>query len=169
MFTVTAHLVFLAKFAEKRQRNGFEAVHRGNLPAISWARKIFAKAMIRFREGMRAVIGMPEESMEMALLSLMEELKVKFQVILSVEREARSIMTSSLMGGLSFFDEGNKLRFSHLHLTGVVQFPSIDQKFLAESNATAKINAQMIQLTNDLVVYDRTKDAVRGSRLFHDL
>ncbi len=120
----------------------------------------FAKSMIRFREGMIAVTGMPEESMEMALLSLMEELKVKFQVTLS-EREAHTIMLTSLMGGLSFFDQGNKL-LSQLHLTGVVQFPSLDQKFLAESNATARINAQMIQFSNDLIVYDRTKDRVGG-------
>jgi len=120
----------------------------------------FAKSMIRFREGMIAVTGMPEESMEMALLSLIEELKVKFQVTLS-EREANTIMLSSLLGGLSFFDQGNKL-LSQLHLTGVVQFPSLDQKFLAESNATARINAQMIQFTNDLILYDRTKERAGG-------
>ena len=36
----------------------------------------------------------------------------------------------------------------------------MDQKFLAESNATARINAQMIQFSNDLIVYDRTKERV---------
>ena len=65
------------------------------------------------------------------------------------------------MGGLSFFDQGNNLLPSCTYL-GVVQFPSLDQKFLAESNATARINAQMIQFSNDLIVYDRTKDRVGG-------
>ena len=104
----------------------------------------FAKAMIRLREGMIAVMEMPEQTTEIALLSLAEELKVKFQVVLS-EREALTVLNVSRMGGHSFFDLGNKI-LSQLHLTGVVQFPSMDQKFLAESNATARI-----QFGNDCV------------------
>ncbi|MDA7823167.1 HDIG domain-containing protein [Opitutales bacterium] len=118
----------------------------------------FAKAMIRLREGMIAVMEMPEQTTEIALLSLAEELKVKFQVVLS-EREALTVLNVSRMGGHSFFDLGNKI-LSQLHLTGVVQFPSMDQKFLAESNASARINSQMIAFTNELVVFDRARDNI---------
>ena len=41
-----------------------------------------------------------------------------------------------------------------LHLTGVVKFPSIDQKFLSESNATSMINNSMLNLANRLIVIE---------------
>ena len=116
----------------------------------------FAKAMVRLREGMLAVVEMPEESQTLALQSLMDELKVKFQVILT-DQEARTLLNTVTMDGEDFFSQGNKL-LSQLHLTGVVKFPSLDQKFLAESNATAKIKAQMIDFSNRLVLYDRDKN-----------
>ena len=115
----------------------------------------FAKAMVRLREGIVSVLEMPEVSRDIALQSLAEELKVKFQVVLS-GGESRAILLSSTMQGYPFFDLGNKL-LSQLHLTGVVKFPSMDQKFLAESNATSRINTQMISFTNELVIYDRSK------------
>ena len=116
----------------------------------------FAKAMVRLREGMLAVVEMPEESQMLALQSLMDELKVKFQVILT-DQEARTLLNTVTMDGEDFFSQGNKL-LSQLHLTGVVKFPSLDQKFLAESNATAKIKAQMIDFSNRLVLFDRDKN-----------
>ena len=116
----------------------------------------FAKAMVRLREGMLAVVEMPEESQMLALQSLMDELKVKFQVILT-DQEALTLLNIIMMNGEDFFSQGNKL-LSQLHLTGVVKFPSVDQKFLAESNATARIKAQMIDFSNRLVLYDREKN-----------
>ena len=116
----------------------------------------FAKAMVRLREGMLAVVEMPEESQMLALQSLMDELKVKFQVILT-DQEARTLLNTVNMDGEDFFSQGNKL-LSQLHLTGVVKFPSLDQKFLAESNATARIKAQMIDFSNRLVLFDRDKN-----------
>ena len=116
----------------------------------------FAKAMVRLREGMLAVVEMPEESQNLALQSLMDELKVKFQVILT-DQEALTLLNIIMMNGEDFFSQGNKL-LSQLHLTGVVKFPSVDQKFLAESNATARIKAQMIDFSNRLVLYDREKN-----------
>ncbi len=112
----------------------------------------FAKAMVRLREGMLAVAEMSEDSKALALQSLAEELKIKFQVVLS-EQEAIALLSTSLMHGEGFFNLGNKL-LSQLHLTGVVKFPSVDQKFLSESNASARINSQMIEFANSLVVYD---------------
>jgi putative nucleotidyltransferase with HDIG domain len=112
----------------------------------------FAKAMVRLQEGILAVVEMSGESRNLAIQSLIEELKVKFQIALD-ESEARSILQATTMGGESFFILGNKL-LSQLHLNGVVKFPSVDQKFLAESNATARIKSQMIEFSNKLVIYD---------------
>jgi len=112
----------------------------------------FAKAMVRLQEGILAVVEMSGESRNLAIQSLIEELKVKFQIALD-ESEARSILQATMMGGESFFILGNKL-LSQLHLNGVVKFPSVDQKFLAESNATARIKSQMIEFSNKLVIYD---------------
>ena len=115
----------------------------------------FAKAMVRLREGMSAVLEMPPETRDLSLLSLTEELKVKFQILLS-ERESRSILLVCQMGGHSFFNLGNKI-LSELHLNGVVQFPSIDQKFIAEANATNRVKAEMILFTNELFLLERGK------------
>ena len=61
----------------------------------------FAKAMVRLREGMVAVVEMSEESQELALQSLVEEIRIKFQVLIS-EDEARSIFHALLMQGNEF-------------------------------------------------------------------
>jgi len=115
----------------------------------------FAKALVRLREGMLAVIEMPEESRDMALNSLADELKIKFQVSLSAA-EIRTALCICLMGGEAFFDEGSKL-LSQLHLNGVVKFPSIDQKFLSESNATDRINSRMSDLANAFMFFDQNE------------
>ena len=126
----------------------------------------FAKAMVRLREGMLAVLEMPAESKELALQSLTEELKVKFQVVLS-EKEARTIFNASMMHGEAFFNSGNKL-LSQLHLTGVVKFPSVDQKFLSESNATARIQSEMIDFANKLIVFDKGNKKSPAISLFDE-
>ena len=36
----------------------------------------------------------------------------------------------------------------------MVKFPSVDQKFLSESNASARIKSQMIELVNDFTVFN---------------
>ena len=95
---------------------------------------------------------MSEESQELALQSLVEEIRIKFQVLIS-EDEASSIFRASLMQGNEFFNLGNKI-LSQLHLSGVVKFPSLDQKFLSESNATTRIKSQMIEFSNGLIIYD---------------
>ena len=126
----------------------------------------FAKAMVRIREGMLAISEMPEESKENALQSLAEEIRVKFQVVIS-EDQARSILKTTLMNGEAFFILGNKL-LSQLHLTGVVKFPSVDQKFLSESNASARIKSQLIDFANGLEIYDVTKNRIPSPALFRE-
>ncbi len=117
----------------------------------------FAKAIVRLREGMLAVVEISDESRELALQSLIEEIRIKFQVVLS-DKEAKAILNTSLMHGEGFFNLGNKL-LSQLHLTGVVKFPSVDQKFLSETNATSQIKNQMVEFANQLVVYDLEKNS----------
>ena len=57
---------------------------------------------------------------------------------------------------------------SQLHLTGVVKFPSVDQKFLSESNASARINSQMIEFANSLVVYDHENNTRLSNSLIDE-
>jgi|TARA_Y100000022_G_scaffold199233_1_gene211220 putative nucleotidyltransferase with HDIG domain len=126
----------------------------------------FAKAMVRLREGLLAIAEITDDSKELALESLVEELKIKFQVVLS-EDEARALLSTSIMRGEAFFNLGNKL-LSQLHLTGVVKFPSVDQKFLSESNASARINSQMIEFANSLVVYDHENNTRLSNSLIDE-
>ena len=112
----------------------------------------FAKAMVRLQEGMIAVSEISNDSKEQALQSLTEEIRIKFQVLLT-EEEAEAVLNATLLHGDKFFKLGNKL-LSQLHLTGVVKFPSVDQKFMSESNATSLIKSQMIELVNDFIIFN---------------
>ena len=109
--------------------------------------------MVRIREGMLAIKEMPEGSKKCPPVTS-RGIRVKFQVVLS-EDQARSILNTTLINGEAFFILGNKL-LSQLHLTGVVKFPSVDQKFLSESNASARIKSQLIDFANGLEIYDIT-------------
>ena len=39
-----------------------------------------------------------------------------------------------------------------LHLRGVVKYPSTDQKFISEANATRELEAAMLKLSTDLII-----------------
>ncbi len=118
----------------------------------------FAKALIRLREGMETLVEMQGESRELALKSLIEELSVKFQVNLS-EWEARAMLKSNKVLGASFYETGSKL-LSQAHLNGVVKFPSLDQKFLSEKNATDLLNARMLEFSDKVIVWEQGESII---------
>ena len=52
-----------------------------------------------------------------------------------------------------------KLRM--LHLRGVVKYPSTDQKFISEANASRVIEAAMLTLSSDLVILSNVDEGSR--------
>ena len=94
----------------------------------------FSARLSRLKEACSTIRGMDAEAVEMAKQSLLDELSVKYQLTL-LPREIRAVLLSAQLGSGAFFDQGSKL-LAQLHLTGVVKFPSNDQKFLSESNAS---------------------------------
>jgi putative nucleotidyltransferase with HDIG domain len=119
----------------------------------------FSRALIRLREACSTIVGMEAEGVEMAQQSLLDEISVKYQLSL-LPRELRAILFSFRLGKATFFEEGARL-LAQLHLTGVVKFPSNDQKFLSEANATSKIERKMLEMTNRFILVDPEKDTHR--------
>jgi putative nucleotidyltransferase with HDIG domain len=121
----------------------------------------FSRALLRLREACSTIVEMEGEGIEMAQQSLLDEIAVKYQLSL-LPRELRAILFSFRLGKAAFFDEGGRL-LAQLHLTGVVKFPSNDQKFLSESNATTKIEKKMLEMTNRLILVNPYRKTDRSS------
>ena len=113
----------------------------------------FRKAMIRLEESLVLLGSMEEESRIVASESLFSELEANFGLELTVEELNVLFFWKNFSTSELFFDLIKEL-LGKLHLTGVVKFPSIDQKFLSESNATSMINNSMLNLANRLIVIE---------------
>ena len=122
----------------------------------------FAKALIRLREGMLTVESLPEDAQEQAYVSLMNELKANFNLQIDIEElQWLKKWRSFPLGEDLFSTISQKLRL--LHLRGVVKYPSTDQKFISESNASREIEATMLQQSKDLVILSGLEDGLRFS------
>lgn len=111
----------------------------------------FSKAMIRLEEGLLAIESIDASAVEGARLSLIEELRKNFNLFLTKEELRKLSWWRHLKGDTNFFLELDKM-LKQLHLVGVVKFPSTDQKFISESNATKSIENLMVGLSNRLIV-----------------
>ena len=109
--------------------------------------------MIRLEESLVLLGSMEEESRIVASESLFSEMEANFGLELTVEELNVLFFWKNFSTSELFFDLVKEL-LGKLHLTGVVKFPSIDQKFLSESNATSMINNSMLNLANRLIVIE---------------
>ena len=103
---------------------------------------------------------MQDSSAEAARLSLIEELDKNFQLPLSADDLKNFAHWRDFPEGENLFSEISRI-LGHLHLVGVVKFPSTDQKFIAESNATGQIDNLMVRLTGRLIVLSGLEDGFR--------
>lgn len=111
----------------------------------------FNKALIRLEEGLMALDSMDEEARAVAEISLVEELDGNFQFKISPDELGTLSHWRHFSKGQNFFVTISKL-LGQLHLVGVVKFPSTDQKFISEANASALIDSKMIQLADQLLI-----------------
>ena len=122
----------------------------------------FAKALIRLQEGLLTVQSLPEDAQEQARLSLLNELKANFNLQIDLEELPWLMKWQNFPLGEDLFSTiSKKLRL--LHLRGVVKYPSTDQKFISEANATREMEATMLKLSTDLIIISGLEEGLRFS------
>ncbi len=120
----------------------------------------FKNALLRLEEGLTLLSSMDKESRVAARLSLSEELLTNFNLELTEDELVNLLHWKNFTGKQSFFEKISNL-LGKLHLTGVVKFPSVDQKFLSETNATNQINSAMLTLSNQLIIITGIQSGLR--------
>ena len=120
----------------------------------------FKKAMIRLEEGLVLLSSMDLESQVIARESLRDELEANFNLNVSQAELDGLFLWRNFSDPSSFFEIIKEL-LGKLHLTGVVKFPSVDQKFHSEANATLLINNTMVNLSNNLIVIEGIQNGLR--------
>jgi len=120
----------------------------------------FKNALLRLEEGLTLLSSMDKESRVAARVSLSEELLTNFNLELTEGEIVNLLHWKNFSGKQSFFEKISNL-LGKLHLTGVVKFPSVDQKFLSETNATNQINSAMLSLSNQLIVISGIQSGLR--------
>ena len=120
----------------------------------------FSKAIIRLQDGLLNINSLSVDSKEQALLSLVNEMEANFKLVVSNEE-------LKWIGKWQNFSEGRDLfslimqKLRMLHLRGVVKYPSTDQKFISEANATRVIESAMLSLSSDLVILSSVDEGLR--------
>ena len=120
----------------------------------------FSKAIIRLQDGLLNIDSLSVDSKEQALLSLVNEMEANFKLVVSNEE-------LKWIGKWQYFSEGRDLfslimqKLRMLHLRGVVKYPSTDQKFISEANATRVIESAMLSLSSDLVILSSVDEGLR--------
>ena len=120
----------------------------------------FSKAIIRLQDGLLNNDSLSMDSKEQALLSLVNEMEANFKLVVSNEE-------LKWIGKWQNFSEGRDLfslimqKLRMLHLRGVVKYPSTDQKFISEANATRVIESAMLSLSSDLVILSSVDEGLR--------
>ena len=120
----------------------------------------FKNALLRLEEGLTLLSSMDEESRVTARVSLSDELLTNFNLELTKDELVNLLHWKNFSGKQGFFEKISNL-LGKLHLTGVVKFPSVDQKFLSETNATNQINSAMLSLSNQLVIITGIQNGLR--------
>ena len=111
----------------------------------------YSKALIRLQEGLLSIENLAVDAQEQASLSLINELEANFQLIISPDEFVWLKKWQNFSSGKDLFSSiMQQLRI--LHLRGVVKYPSTDQKFISEANATRIIESAMLTLSSDLVI-----------------
>ena len=120
----------------------------------------FSKAIIRLQDGLLNIDSLSVDSKEQALLSLVNEMEANFKLVVSNEE-------LKWIGKWQNFSEGRDLfslimqKLRMLHLRGVVKYPSTDQKFISEANATRVIESAMLSLSSNLVILSSVDEGLR--------
>ena len=120
----------------------------------------FSKAIIRLQDGLLNIDSLSVDSKEQALLSLVNEMEANFKLVVSNEE-------LKWIGKWQNFSDGRDLfslimqKLRMLHLRGVVKYPSTDQKFISEANATRVIESAMLSLSSDLVILSSVDEGLR--------
>ena len=120
----------------------------------------YSKALIRLQEGLLTIENLALDTQEQASLSLVNELEANFQLIIPPDEFVWLKKWQNFSSGKDLFSSiMQQLRM--LHLRGVVKYPSTDQKFISEANATRIIESAMLTLSSDLVILSNIDEGFR--------
>jgi hypothetical protein len=120
----------------------------------------FSNAVTRLEDGLLTLRSMEVDDRAIEKNRLKDELKAKFQLVVTDEEIKMLSHWRDFSQDENFLDYLGKI-LRQIHNTGVVEFPSSDQKFISEANATARINDMMIDLADRLVVITGLFDGLR--------
>lgn len=119
----------------------------------------FSKAIIRLEDGLLANNSMDLETAAIAQANLIQELQAKFQLTVTDQEMKMLVHWRDFPQGENYLDFLSKI-LGQLHYKGVVKFPSSDQKFRSEENATTMIDGMMKGLADRLVVITGLNDGL---------
>ena len=122
----------------------------------------FSKALIRLKDGLLALESLPDEIKEQATQSLIDELESNFKLKVVADELRWLRQWRNFPKGQDLFSEiSQSLRI--LHLRGVVKYPSTDQKFMSETNASREISSEMLKMSSRFVIISPLEDGLRFS------
>ena len=152
------------KFLSEVRRREAEEWIRSSTPrefAQNFAgEEAFTKALIRLQDGLLAIATLSELDKDQANQSLIKEIESNFNLTIETEEIPLLQKWRDFPDGVDLFSEiSRKLRT--LHLRGVVKYPSNDQKFISEANATREIETSMIELASKIVILSDLEDGLR--------
>ena len=91
---------------------------------------------------------------------MINEIEKNFKISITLEELSWLEKWRSFPDGEDLFSNIKKL-LSRLHLRGVVKFPSTDQKFISEVNATREIESAMINIASDMIILSDLENGLR--------
>ncbi len=120
----------------------------------------FQNALTFLKEGLLTIDSLDQGAAEVARVSFLQDLEANFQLSLTMEELLSLSHWRHFPDEVDFFQTvTNQLK--QMHFVGVVKFPSLDQKFISEANASARIDASMLEISNRLVVVNSIKDGFK--------
>ena len=122
----------------------------------------FSKALIRLKDGLLALESLPDEIQEQAALSLIDELESNFKLKVVADELGWLRQWRNFPKGQDLFSEISQI-LRILHLRGVVKYPSTDQKFMSETNASREISSEMLKMSSSFVIISPLEDGLRFS------
>ncbi len=128
----------------------------------------FSNALARLEDGLVVLRSMEVDDRAIEQNRLKDELKAKFQLVVTDEEMKMLTHWRDFSQDENLLDYLGKI-LGQIHNTGVVEFPSPDQKFISEANATARIQGMMTDLADRLIVITSLFDGLRFNLQPEDL
>ena len=113
----------------------------------------YQNALTFLKEGLLTIDSLDKEAARIAEVSFLKDMEANFQLPLTIEELKSLALWKHFPEKTNLFNSITNL-LKQMHIVGVVKFPSLDQKFISETNATARIDSRMLEISNQLIIID---------------